>query len=216
MEHAMRPPTAPVRPRPPVRRAPASPPRRKKSRFGRFVFYLLAITLVYLYLDESQMLERSLPEVVQLEPPAPVIGLHPHVEQQKRELIARTERLGIEILITDGHRSIEEQDALYRRGRSEEGQIVTHVRGGGSYHNYGLAIDFALRTSDGQVLWDLEYDGNGNGISDWMEVVTIAKELGFSWGGDWEGFKDYPHLQMDFGYSIAELQRGKRPPDTPK
>ncbi len=59
----------------------------------------------------------------------------------------------------------------------------------------------------------MEYDGNNNGKSDWMEVVEIAKDLGFSWGGDFTRFKDYPHLQMDFGLSIRDLQRGKRPSD---
>jgi len=42
----------------------------------------------------------------------------------------------------------------------------------------------------------MEYDGNNNNQSDWMEVVDIAKNLGFEWGGDWQGFKDYPHFQM--------------------
>lgn len=55
----------------------------------------------------------------------------------------------------------------------------------------------------------MEYDGNDNGKSDWMEVVSIAKDLGFEWGGDWSGFKDYPHLQMTFGLSLRELQQVK-------
>ncbi|MNY82762.1 Peptidoglycan L-alanyl-D-glutamate endopeptidase CwlK precursor [compost metagenome] len=58
----------------------------------------------------------------------------------------------------------------------------------------------------------MTYDGNGNGESDWMEVVSIAKGLGFTWGGDWENFPDYPHLQMDFGYTIRQLKSGLRPP----
>ncbi|MCG3055692.1 M15 family metallopeptidase, partial [Escherichia coli] len=49
---------------------------------------------------------------------------------------------------------------------------------------------------NGDIIWDMEYDGNGNGKSDWMEVAEIGKELGFEWGGDWEGFKDYPHFQL--------------------
>lgn len=65
-----------------------------------------------------------------------------------------------------------------------------------SYHNYGLAIDFALQKKDGSIIWDMEYDGNQNGKSDWLEVVEIAKTLGFEWGGDWKRFKDYPHLEM--------------------
>ncbi len=56
--------------------------------------------------------------------------------------------------------------------------------------------------------------GNKNGRSDWYEVVDLAKALGFSWGGDWAQFKDYPHLQMDFGLSINDLQNGEKPDET--
>lgn len=87
------------------------------------------------------------------------------------------------------------------------------MQGGGSYHNFGLAIDFALELEDGSVVWDLERDDNGNGESDWFEVAAIGKELGFDWGGDWRNFKDYPHLEMTFGLSIDELQSGWRPED---
>lgn len=142
----------------------------------------------------------------------PVTGLHPVVAAKQAELEAAARQAGIEILVTDGFRSKEEQDALYRRGRTEPGSVVTKVKGGDSYHNYGLAIDFALRTKDGKVVWDMKLDGNRNGTSDWTEVVAIAKQLGFTWGGDWTSFPDYPHLQMDFGYSIRELKRGKLPP----
>jgi peptidoglycan LD-endopeptidase CwlK len=141
----------------------------------------------------------------------PPTGLHPAVAQASNKLVAEASKLGIEVVITDGFRSSAEQDALYRQGRKESGAVVTQVKGGESYHNYGLAIDFALRTPSGKVIWDMEHDGNGNGHADWMEVVDIAKQLGFTWGGDWEGFKDNPHLQMDFGYSIRQLKRGRYP-----
>ncbi|ACT03991.1 M15 family metallopeptidase [Paenibacillus sp. JDR-2] len=143
-----------------------------------------------------------------------IAGLHPIVAEKADELVAQTGKLGIKIMITDDFRSSEEQNTLYKKGRSEPGQVVTNVKGGASYHNYGLAVDFALVKPDGDVIWDMEYDGNGNGKSDWMEVVSAAKKLGFAWGGDWTSFKDYPHLQMDFGYSIKDLQNGKRPPAT--
>ncbi|XIH32732.1 peptidase M15 [Cytobacillus firmus] len=143
----------------------------------------------------------------------PPTALHPLVAEKKDELIALAADKGINVVITQDFRSIEEQDALYEKGRTAEGNIVTHAKGGESYHNFGLAIDFALMSVDGQVIWDMNYDGNGNSRADWMEVVKIAKDLGFEWGGDWTQFKDYPHLQMDFGLSIWELQRGKRPPE---
>ncbi|RNF39265.1 M15 family metallopeptidase [Planococcus salinus] len=139
--------------------------------------------------------------------------LHPIVAEHRDRLIERTEEIGIDIVITDGFRSVEEQEALYRQGREDSGNVVTYARGGESYHNYGLAIDFALQLDDGNVVWDIERDDNGNGRRDWFEVADIAKELGFEWGGDWERFRDYPHLQMTFGLSIKELQRGWRPED---
>ncbi|QHT48602.1 M15 family metallopeptidase [Bacillus sp. SB49] len=137
--------------------------------------------------------------------------LHPVVEQKKEELMDAVRAKGIDVVITEGHRTMERQDALYAQGRSEGGSIVTSAKGGESYHNYGLAIDFALRTAEGDVVWDRVRDDNGNGEPDWMEVVEEAKSLGFEWGGDWSNFKDYPHLQMDFGLTIRDLKNGKRP-----
>lgn len=180
---------------------------------------MMLASIAGLIIIHSPAKERIWPGIAGEETPAPksaampVESLHPVVSAKMMELIRRTSKAGITILITDGFRSSLEQDALYKQGRTAKGQIVTNVKGGESYHNYGLAIDFALRVPNGDVIWDLDYDGNRNGESDWMEVVAIAKSLGFAWGGDWTSFKDYPHLQMDFGYSISELKRGKRPPD---
>ncbi|MDO7907119.1 M15 family metallopeptidase [Paenibacillus sp. JX-17] len=142
----------------------------------------------------------------------PVSGLDPAVLRAKNELVQQVRAKGIHMMITEGFRSPAEQDKLYNQGRTTAGKVVTQARGGESYHNYGLAIDFAIRTPDGGVVWDMKYDGNGNGIPDWSEIVTAAKALGFTWGGDWADFPDYPHLQMDFGLSIRDLQRGRRPP----
>ncbi|MEK3907432.1 M15 family metallopeptidase [Oceanobacillus sp. FSL W7-1309] len=140
-------------------------------------------------------------------------GLHPIVEENQNELIEIAASVGIDVIITQGFRSFEQQDSLYEQGRTKPGDIITNAQGGQSYHNYGLAIDYALRNQNGEIIWDIHYDGNNNGHSDWFEVADIAKELGFDWGGDWSNFKDYPHLQMTFGLSLSELQRGYRPPE---
>ncbi|MGM9922323.1 MAG: M15 family metallopeptidase [Bhargavaea sp.] len=161
-------------------------------------------TFVQRELDFREELEtRPLPE-----------GLHPIVGQKAEQLAGLAAERGIRIEITDGFRSHEEQEQLYEQGRTAYGPVVTHARGGQSYHNFGLAIDYAIRTKEGRLVWDTGYDGNGNGNSDWFEVADIAKELGFEWGGDWNGFKDYPHLQMTFGLSTSELDAGWRPEDT--
>jgi len=183
--------------------------RRRKT-----VVLLAALLLAIFYMQ----MQTAIPGIINemdfdldnKEKPA-ITGLHPYVLKQKNELVRLTKQRGITIIITDGYRSHEEQTRIYNQGRTTEGDIVTNAKAGQSLHNYGLAIDFALKLEDGSVIWDMEYDGNGNGKSDWMEVVAIAKELGFEWGGDWNKFPDYPHLQMDFGLTIRELQRGKLP-----
>jgi len=150
----------------------------------------------------EERMSRPLPE-----------GLHPIVGEKSNQLIANAQEIGIPILISEGFRSVESQDVLYEKGRTIEGSIVTHARGGESYHNYGLAIDFVLLEEDGSISYDLERDLNGNGEADWFEVARLGKEIGFKWGGDWKGFKDYPHLEYNFGLSIQELQNGWRPED---
>ncbi|QAS51959.1 peptidase [Halobacillus litoralis] len=175
------------------------------------LFFCFGIILV-LFLFLLPQMKQEMPQGLFYKEEVPLPSrLHPEVAQKKDELVARAQEQGIDIIITEGHRTKERQNNLYEQGRSKEGSIVTHAKGGESYHNYGLAIDFALKTDDGEVVWDTGRDDNGNGRSDWMEIVDVAKELGFDWGGDWENFKDYPHLQMDFGLSIRELKFGKRP-----
>jgi peptidoglycan L-alanyl-D-glutamate endopeptidase CwlK len=184
--------------------------RNKRKRNRVLLFIILALTAALLW-KVIFSFDPYLPNNDPIAAP-PITALHPIVFIKQTELIAETSKAGITILVTDGFRSSEEQNAIYAKGRTTEGNVVTQVQGGHSYHNYGLAIDFALRTKKGQVVWDMEYDGNKNGQSDWMEVVAIAKRLGFSWGGDWKNFPDNPHLQMDFGYSINKLRKGHFPP----
>ncbi|UUI41013.1 M15 family metallopeptidase [Oceanobacillus oncorhynchi] len=156
--------------------------------------------------------EQTTPSYERVDGEETVSELHPVVQEAVDTLIDRADDIDIEVVITDGLRTEEEQESLYARGRENEEDIVTHARGGESYHNYGLAVDYAIRNHDGEVIWDIHYDGNNNGESDWFEVADIAKDLGFEWGGDFNSFTDYPHLQMTFGLSISELQQGYRPP----
>jgi peptidoglycan L-alanyl-D-glutamate endopeptidase CwlK len=133
-------------------------------------------------------------------------GLHPVVKKNAEILIEKAFNSGIQIIIVQGLRTIEEQNALYAQGRTTKGQIVTNAKGGQSYHNFGVAIDYAFLSDDGNnVLWTVN--------DKWLKVAQIGKSLGFDWGGDWHSFKDYPHLEMPFGISLAEYRAGKRPPN---
>lgn len=130
--------------------------------------------------------------------------LHPVVKEATEALIQLSHAAGIPILIAQGLRTIEEQNALYEQGRTKPGNIVTNARGGYSYHNFGVAIDFCILKDSGKdVSWTVD--------NRWMKVVSFAKQLGFEWGGDWTSFKDYPHFEMTFSLSCAQYRSGIQP-----
>lgn len=141
-------------------------------------------------------------------------GMNPIVASMGKELVKRAHAAGVPVCITQGYRSIAEQNALYAKGRyGSKEAIVTNAPGGYSNHNFGLAIDFALYTPSGnQVVWDQKVDYDRDGKADWAEVVAIAKSLGFSWGGDWRGFPDAPHFEYTFGLTTTQLRAGAKPP----
>jgi peptidoglycan L-alanyl-D-glutamate endopeptidase CwlK len=140
--------------------------------------------------------------------------LHPAVRDEVIKLIDQVEKgfpTHIAVRIVQGLRTIAEQDALYAQGRTTPGAIVTKARGGSSYHNYGLAIDFAiLIDKDGngthdELSWDIKKDNDKDGIADWLEVVKVFEAAGWEWGGRWSSIKDYPHVQKTFGHRWQEL-----------
>lgn len=118
------------------------------------------------------------------------------------------------------YRSNAEQDALYRKGRTEPGPIVTYVKGGASFHNYGLAVDIVILVDkDGNgsyetASWDTRKDYDRDLVSDWIEIVNIFKAYGWEWGGNWNTFPDYPHFQKTFGKSTQELKLAPKIPGT--
>jgi peptidoglycan LD-endopeptidase CwlK len=180
----------------------------KLKRLGSVLFLVSFVLVTTLFFMESNLF----PDMSKKHHSVPLpTELHPIVQERSNQLIQQAANKGIVIVITDGFRSTEDQDRLYEKGRTMEGNIVTYAKGGQSYHNFGLAVDFALKTPSGDIIWDMQYDGNKNGKADWTEVVNMAKALGFDWGGDWSQFKDYPHLEMNFGLSLADLQSGDRP-----
>ncbi len=130
--------------------------------------------------------------------PATIIKLH--------QWLVNCSIQNIGVRIVQGIRSYKYQDELYAQGRTKPGKIVTKAKGGESWHNFGCAFDFGLLHEGRFVSWDMREDLNHDGISDWLECVDIAKELGFEWGGDWEE-PDYPHFQMTFGLSRQEARR---------
>ena len=103
---------------------------------------------------------------------------------------------GIKVIMTWGYRSIEEQDTLYAIGRTKPGKKVTNARGGYSWHNFGLAADYAF-VINGKVTWD----------GPWSTFGQVARQCGLEWGGDWAKFTDKPHVQVTRGKSLALMRQ---------
>ena len=133
-----------------------------------------------------------------------------------QEWYARCGTAGYRILVHQARRIWPEQDGLYAKGRTAPGEPcrhsgtlrivgrcdrhpmglkVTNARGGDSYHNYGLALDFVALGPDGTPLWDL---------TPWETLGDIGEALGLEWGGRWKS-PDRPHLQLSLA-PIAVLK----------
>lgn len=121
--------------------------------------------------------------------------LHPLIKQRAIDFVNDVKkRLGIDLHVVQALRTIEEQNALYAKGRTAQGSIVTNAKGGDSYHNYGLAFDVAPFVN-GKLDYNIK----------WEPVAAIGKEHGFKWGGDFKSIKDKPHFEDGFGKSVHQL-----------
>lgn len=135
-----------------------------------------------------------------------LLDLRADVRANVETLLSLCREQGLNVLITQTRRDDEYQAYLYAQGRTRPGAIITNAKRT-SFHGAGLAVDFA-RNVKGH-----EYDD----LSFFVNVATIAKGIGFSWGGDWRSFIDRPHLQWDDHgrYTTAMLLAGKTCPPMP-
>lgn len=128
--------------------------------------------------------------------------LHPYVAMLCHKFVLACAAAGIDILITSTYRDKESQDVLYAQGRTTKGQVVTHARGGFSYHQYKLAFDFCP-IRDGKALW--------TNTDLFRQCGKIGESLGLEWAGRWHTMTEVAHLQATGGLTLADLQSGKTP-----
>lgn len=135
-------------------------------------------------------------------------SLHPSMRYKVLHLLELLSLIGEDILIYEGARSNEEQAALYAQGRTAPGAIVTNAKPGESFHNYGLAVDFAPVGPLGIPLKSrvLQWTATKR----YEAIANLAKTLGLEWGGDWT-IVDRPHLQYAEGVTLSTLRQGRRP-----
>lgn len=121
--------------------------------------------------------------------------LHPSIREEVRRLVNECNAvltMHSQMRIVQGLRTIDEQNGLYAQGRTKPGAKVTNAKGGQSYHNYGLAIDFCLLIDGKEISWDSIKDFDQDGIADWLEVAKIFQREGYKWG---KAFNDLPHFE---------------------
>ncbi len=114
-------------------------------------------------------------------------NLHPEVRKMAGGIVRTLQGEGLQPYVFEGYRSFTRQNTLFNKGG------VTKVRGGGSFHNYGLAVDIVFYNTRGTgPTWDAP-------STSWQKLGKAGKSAGFTeWGGDW-GW-DMPHLEYHPGH----------------
>ena len=90
---------------------------------------------------------------------------------------------GLDFIITDGHRTMEEQLVFVKTGKSKTLK---------SRHLGGFAIDYVARVN-GRVSYDEPYMRD---IADCFKKAGAELGIPVEWGGDWPSFRDMPHIQL--------------------
>lgn len=136
-----------------------------------------------------------------------ITDLHPRLQAKVTELKEKCSAQGIEIGISECLRTAAEQDAIYAKGRTEPGVIVTNCQGSSykSMHQWGVAFDFYIKMDvdgDGEIADDAF--NNTTGLFE--KVGEIGQSIGLEWGGNWKGIIDRPHFQLpDWGSTSKQL-----------
>lgn len=144
--------------------------------------------------------------------------LHPIIREEIKQIYIYINNFilgkGVRLRFSHTSRSFKEQDYLYAQGRTRPGAVVTNAKGGESEHNYHLAFDIVLLyDKDGNgtfetASWDTLFDGDGDGVSDWLEVTQILEKAGYKNGFIRNGKKwDKPHFSKTFGYKVSQLKQ---------
>lgn len=126
---------------------------------------------------------------------------HPRLIELSQKLISACKGQGLIIGIGESFRTKEEQDALYAKGRTAPGSVVTNAKGSSysSHHQWGTAFD--IYRNDGKGVYT---DGDGF----FKKVGKIGKSIGLEWGGDWKSPVDKPHFQLpDWGSTTTKLKK---------
>lgn len=125
-------------------------------------------------------------------------GIHPDLVKVMKESIKESP---IDFTITDGVRTTAQQQALYAKGRTVKGGIVTNADGVKNKSNhqaksdgYGWAVDLYP-----YVNGKIDFNDKDNRLSIIAaHILATAKCLGIkiTWGGNFKSILDRPHFEL--------------------
>lgn len=127
--------------------------------------------------------------------------LLPPVRARAAKFIAACALQHIDVLITSTYRDNESQAALFAKGRTAPGQVVTNAKAGQSFHNYRCAFDF-VPLVNGKAMWA--------DTALFERCGVIAEQCGLEWAGRWKSFKELAHCQFTGGLNLHDLQAGRQ------
>lgn len=130
-----------------------------------------------------------------------ITQLHPALQEKLTQLKSECEKQGLKIGISECVRTVEEQNALYAKGRTTSGSKVTNAKGTtySSMHQWGVAFDFCRNDGKGSYV-----DSDGF----FTKVGKIGQSIGLEWGGAWISIKDKPHFQLpNWGSGTSKLKK---------
>lgn len=129
-------------------------------------------------------------------------------------LLAVASDQGIPVRVTQAHRSLDEQTALFAQGRQPLAEVnvlreklgwlampeydnikVTRAKAGESWHNFHRAFD-VVPMSGGTPDWLSVF---------WERLGKLGEEVGLEWGGRFP-HPDKPHFQNPQGQTLAEAK----------
>lgn len=122
-------------------------------------------------------------------------NMNPKFLARVNAMIEQLRGQGSDVRVTAGFRTFTEQQERYDQGRTVVGDVLTDADAGHSWHNYGLAVDFALNDHDGDLLVPEAAS------LFWQHLGDVAIGHGALWGGIF----GYPaHVEYHPGYGTDE------------
>lgn len=135
-----------------------------------------------------------------------LVNVHPRVVDVVTRIKFAMTELGYPMMVTDGARTVDQQQALFRKGRDQAGHviephaIVTNCDGIVNRSNHqldpkdglGRAVDMCFLV-DNKPSWAETMP--------WALYGLMAETLGLAWGGRWHHPIDRPHIELMPGKS---------------